>query len=316
MTTMEKTTAMVSVPAGDFWMGSDIGYPDEAPAHLRRTSAILLDVSPVTNAQFSRFVEATGHVTSAERARAWSAAPLAASSPADLAGSAVFTRPEGPVDLDEGGWWTFVPGASWRAPEGPGSDIGHRLDHPVVHVSLDDASAYAGWCGKRLPTEAEWEFAARGGLDRQEFAWGDELEPGGLPQANTWPNGRFPTWDGAGRPPGTTPVGSYPANGYGLLDMIGNVWEWTSDRYQPRHAPQRACCGPEREPADPLARVRPTHVLKGGSYLCAPNYCRRYRPAARIPLATNDTASNVGFRCVADDVSDQVSERSSCGSAP
>jgi formylglycine-generating enzyme required for sulfatase activity len=309
------TPAMLRIPAGDFWMGSDIGYPDEAPAHVRHASALLLDVSPVTNAQFARFVEATGHVTSAERTPAWSA-PRETSRAEHLAGSAVFTRPEGPVDLDDAVWWTFVAGAHWRAPEGPGSDIGDRPDHPVVHVSLHDASAYARWCGKRLPTEAEWEFAARGGLDRQEFAWGDRFEPAGLPLANTWPNDSFPTWDGSGRPPGTTPVGNYPANGYGLVDMIGNVWEWTSDRYEPGHAPHGTCCSPDHHPIDPLAEVHPTHVLKGGSYLCAPNSCRRYRPAARITLAANDSARNVGFRCAVDDPGGHVSESSPSRSLP
>lgn len=298
MTTLERTSDMVLVPAGTFWMGSEDGYADEAPVHQRDTQAFLLDSTPVTNAEFARFVEATGHITSAERAPAW--AGRGASPTAVVAGSAVFHPAKGPVDLTTGEWWTFVPGACWWAPEGPGSDVRDRSEHPVVHVSHGDASAYARWCGKRLPTEAEWERAARGGLDRQEFAWGVELEPGGVPMANTWPNDCFPTWDGTGDRPGTTPVGIYPTNGYGLFDMIGNVWEWTTDRYEPQHVPPGACCGSHGASTDPLAVVRPTLVLKGGSYLCASNFCRRYRPAARIPLSADDTASNVGFRCAAD----------------
>ena len=273
-------------------MGSDTGYPDEGPVHLREVPDIWIDVTPVTNEQFARFVEATGHVTTCERPGVGLVGTPA--------GSAVFRVPAGHVDLAAGEWWTYVPGAAWSAPEGPGSHVDGRAEHPVVHVSHADAAAYAAWCGKRLPTEAEWERAARGGLDRQEFAWGDVREPDGVPRATTWPTDTFPALEEDGRSAGTTPVGTHPPNGFGLLDMIGNVWEWTSDHYEVGHRPAGACCGPAPRSVDPLAVVRPSLVLKGGSYLCAPNYCRRYRPAARIPLLADDAASNVGFRCVAD----------------
>ncbi|MEG9224697.1 formylglycine-generating enzyme family protein [Aeromicrobium sp. Sec7.5] len=300
MTAPDAAASMQLIPAGAFWMGSDDAYPDEAPAHRREVEAFWIDVTAVTNEQFAQFVEATGHVTGGERPHRGTALPGPHGS-VTPAGSAVFGVPDGPVDLASGSWWSHVAGASWRAPEGPGSDLRGRAAHPVVHVTHADATAYAQWCGKRLPTEAEWERAARGGLDRQEFAWGDEREPGGVPLATTWPTDTFPVLEDGGRAAGTTPVGTHPANGYGLLDMIGNVWEWTSDRYEAGHRPAGPCCGPGPRSDDPLAAVRPSLVLKGGSYLCAPNYCRRYRPAARIPLLADDSASNVGFRCVVDE---------------
>ena len=227
-----------------------------------------------------------------------------------FAGSLVFTPPARPVDLrDFGQWWSLMKGANWRRPYGPKSNINALDNHPVVHVSFADALAYAHWAGKELPTEAEWEFAARGGLDGAEYAWGDELTPGGRHMANTW-QGDFPhqnrNEDGFER---TSPVTSFPPNGYGIYDMIGNVWEWTTDWYSPKHQPDapKACCIPENprggreeasyDPAQPESRI-PRKVIKGGSHLCAPNYCRRYRPAARHAEPVDTSTSHLGFRCV------------------
>jgi formylglycine-generating enzyme required for sulfatase activity len=222
----------------------------------------------------------------------------------------VFLPPRRQVDLgDWSQWWTYMKGADWRHPEGPKTGIRGLDDHPVVHVAYTDALAYARWSGKDLPTEAEWEFAARGGLDGAEFAWGDELAPGGRRMANIW-RGEFPREPlGRRRVPRTSAVASFPANGYGLSDMIGNIWEWTSDWFAPRHeadAP-KACCipdnprgGPEAasyDPCQPNIKI-PRKVLKGGSHLCAPNYCRRYRPAARHAQPVDTSTSHVGFRCV------------------
>ena len=299
---------MVFVSDGTFTMGSNDHYPEERPAHSVTVDGFWMDRHPVTNAQFAAFVEATAHVTAAE------VPPDAADYPGALpemlyAGSLVFVQPSGPVDLNVGNWWAFVGGADWRHPTGPASTLDGLDDHPVVHVAYADAAAYALWAGKELPTEAEWERAARGGLDGAEFAWGDELMPGGQSMANTW-QGAFP-WrnelvDGWLR---TSPVASFPPNGYGLVDMIGNVWEWTTDWYASSHpdAAQHACCipsnprGSDREqsfdPAQPEIRI-PRKVIKGGSHLCAPNYCRRYRPAARFPEAVDTSTSHLGFRCI------------------
>lgn len=300
---------MVFVPGGTFTMGSDVHYPEERPAHPVTVDGFWMDRHPVTNAQYSAFVDATGHVTTAE------VPPDPADYPGALpemlyAGSLVFVQPRGPVDLrDVGNWWAFVKGADSRHPTGPDSTIDGLDDHPVVHVSYTDALAYAQWAGRQLPTEAEWECAARGGLDGAEFAWGDELMPDDRPMANTW-QGTFP-WrndllDGWLR---TSPVGSFPPNGFDLVDMIGNVWEWTTDWYAARHpdAAQHACCIPANprgadreasiEPAQPEIRI-PRKVIKGGSHLCAPNYCRRYRPAARFPEAIDTSTSHLGFRCI------------------
>ncbi|HEY1260553.1 MAG TPA: formylglycine-generating enzyme family protein [Stellaceae bacterium] len=301
---------MVPLQGGTFRMGSDRHYPEEAPAHLVAVGPFRIDRHPVTNRQFAEFVEATGHVTFAE------IPPDPKDYPGALphmiyAGSLVFRAPPHPVDLrDWSQWWQFMKGADWRHPYGPNSAIADGLyDHPVVHVAYSDAFAYARWAGKELPTEAEWEFAARGGLDGAEFAWGDEFTPDGRQMANTW-QGEFPRQnlllDGFLR---TSPVGKFPANGYGLYDMIGNVWEWTADWYSQRHPADAAkpCCipenprgGPESESYDPrLPRIRiPRKVLKGGSHLCAPNYCRRYRPAARHAEPVDTSTSHVGFRCV------------------
>jgi formylglycine-generating enzyme required for sulfatase activity len=220
-------------------------------------------------------------------------------------GSLVFRATDGPVDLrDARNWWAWTPGALWRRPEGPGSNVGGRELHPVVHVAVQDAEAYAGWAGKELPTEAQWEYAARGGLDASVFTWGDDFAPRGRMMANTW-QGEFP-WenletDGYAR---TSPVNRFPANGYGLHDMAGNVWEWTADYFTMRHSEDaKPCCTP-RNPRlaspDPLdaAGPIPRRVIKGGSHLCAPNYCLRYRPAARQAEAVDTSTSHIGFRCV------------------
>jgi formylglycine-generating enzyme len=302
---------MVRVAGGTFRMGSDRHYPEEAPVHHVHVDGFWIDRTPITNRQFRAFVEATGYVTFAETA------PDPRDYPGALphmlkAGSLVFAPPSRRViDLrDWSQWWTFKFGASWRHPYGPGSSIRGLEDHPVVHIAHKDAEAYAEWAGKNLPTEAEWEFAARGGLDGAEFAWGDEFTPEGRHMANTW-QGRFPTEhrtaDGYKR---TSPAGAFPANGYGVYDMIGNVWEWTTDWYAPKHeadAP-KACCTPKNprgglkhqsyDPCQGHLRI-PRKVLKGGSHLCAPNYCRRYRPAARHAQPIDTSTSHIGFRCVA-----------------
>jgi formylglycine-generating enzyme len=300
---------MLWIPGGTFRMGSDKHYPEEAPVHRVTVDGFWIDRTPVTNAQFRKFVEATRYVTFAE------IAPDPKDYPGALphmlrAGSLIFVPTKGPVDLRNwNNWWTFKFGANWRRPYGPGSSIRGLDDHPVVHVAYKDAQAYARWAGKELPTEAEWEFAARGGLDGAEFAWGDEFMPGERAMANTW-HGDFP-WQklathGYQR---TSPFDAFPANGYGLYDMIGNVWEWTADWYTPKHqadAP-KACCIPENprggpeaasyDPCQPQIRI-PRKVLKGGSHLCALCYCRRYRPAARHAQPIDTSTSHVGFRCV------------------
>ncbi|MCP2079666.1 UNVERIFIED_ORG: formylglycine-generating enzyme required for sulfatase activity [Methylorubrum zatmanii] len=290
-------------------MGSDKHYPEEAPVHRVTVDGFWMDESPVTNRQFRQFVQATGYRTLAE------IPPDPKDYPGALphmlfAGSLVFVPPHGPVDLRLWRqWWTFLKGADWRRPYGPGSSLIGLDDHPVVHVAFQDAEAYANWAGRALPTEAEWEFAARGGLDGAEFAWGDAFAPGGLPMANTW-QGEFPYLNtAAGSFRRTTPVGAFPPNGYGLVDMIGNVWEWTADWFAPRHAADapKACCIPENprggrevdslDPRCPQSPI-PRKVVKGGSHLCAPNYCRRYRPAARHPQPVDTSMSHVGFRTI------------------
>jgi len=300
---------MVWVPDGTFLMGSDRHYPEEAPTHRVSVDGFWIDRTPVTNRQFRRFVEESGYTTSAE------IAPDPAQYPGALPemlqpASVVFVRTTGPVDLrNQFNWWRFIPGADWRHPRGPGSSIEGLDEHPVVHVAFSDVEAYARWAGKSLPTEAEWERAARGGLEGAEYAWGDEFAPGGRHMANTW-QGEFP-WqnlleDGFEH---TSPVEAFPANGYGLTDMIGNVWEWTTDWYRPRHPDEtvKACCVPTNprggreeesfDPAEPRVRI-PRRVMKGGSHLCAPNYCRRYRPAARMAQPVDTSTSHLGFRCI------------------
>jgi len=286
---------MIWVPGGDFIMGSNKFYREERPARRARVSGFWIDPRPVTNADFREFARATGYLTTAERAPDPAAYPDA--DPALLVpGSAVFTKPQGPVGLrDHRAWWAYIPGANWQHPEGPKSSIDDRADHPVVHVSFEDVSAYTAWAGKQLPTEAEWEFAARGGLEDATYAWGEEFSPGGKAMANTW-QGRFPwenlTEDGYER---TSPVGAFPPNQYGLYDMIGNVWEWTASPYGPPGAgtEQQSCCQPKLA-GDHAANK----VVKGGSHLCAPNYCLRYRPAARQSQPQDTSTTHIGFRCV------------------
>jgi formylglycine-generating enzyme required for sulfatase activity len=303
---------MCLITGGAFTMGSDRFYPEEAPTRRVRVDSFFIDETPVTNADFAAFVAATGHVTVAETApdpRDYPGMPAAMA----RAGSAVFQRTPVPVPLDDPSrWWGFVFGADWRHPLGPESSIEGLDYHPVVHIAYRDAEAYAAWAGKSLPSEAEWEFAARGGLDGSDYAWGDELAPGGAMLANYW-QGMFPfanqLLDGWER---TSPVRHYPANGYGLFDMIGNVWEWTSDWYdRPRGeaGAKRACCtaknprGPRNADGRQADAQRiPRKVLKGGSHLCAPSYCQRYRPAARLPEPIDTSTSHVGFRCVIRDV--------------
>ena len=302
---------MAWVPGGTFLMGSDRFYPEEGPVRRVAVDGFLMDRHPVTNRAFARFAAETGYVTVAERAPDPAAYPGA--DPAALvAGSLVFTEPDGPSDPRRPpSWWRYVPGACWHRPDGRTALSADRLDHPVVHIAFADADAFARWAGKALPSEAEWEFAARGGLDGADYAWGDAFEPGGQRRANTWP-GPFP-WRGDAGPYryGTSPVGSFPPNGYGLADMIGNVWEWTADYWTARRAPASAgCCAgsaaenprvadPSRsfDPAQPAIRI-PRRVLKGGSHLCAPNYCRRYRPAARHPEMEDSATTHIGFRCI------------------
>jgi formylglycine-generating enzyme required for sulfatase activity len=300
----------VALPGGTFTMGSDVHYPEEAPAHRVRVAGFSVDACAVTNAQFADFVDATGYVTVAER-------PLDPADFPDLPperlapGSMVFRPTRGPVDLRHlSQWWRWTPGASWSHPLGPASSVDRLLDHPVVHVAHEDATAYAAWAGASLPTEAEWEYAARGGLEGAAFTWGDEPRPGGALMANTWDGPDFP-WRVTGESGylRTAPVGSFPPNGYGLFDMAGNVWEWTQDWWTERHPARQpdACCAP----ADPRGGVREESydpaqpqfrngrlVVKGGSHLCADTYCLRYRPAARRPQPLDTGMSHLGFRCV------------------
>jgi len=297
---------MVELPGERF-------YPEEAPVRLVEVDGFAIDRGPVTVQEYARFVEATGYVTVAERAPDPADYPEADASLL-VAGSAVFQPTSGPVSLDDPRqWWAYVPGASWRHPWGPRSDNSQRQDHPITHVAYEDAEAYARWAGKDLPTEAEWEYAARGGIEGAIFAWGDEMRPGGRLMANHW-QGEFP-WQNHGAKGwrGTTPVGLFPANGYDLYDVTGNVWEWTSDYYAtggdgcglPAPGP---CCGAIQNPrvrspdasyhvGNPGAGI-PRRTVKGGSHLCSPSYCLRYRPSARQPEAVDTSTSHIGFRCV------------------
>ncbi|MFI4882168.1 MAG: formylglycine-generating enzyme family protein [Phycisphaerales bacterium JB064] len=314
-----STDGMVYIAGGEFSMGSTdpLARLDEAPVHRVRIDGFWIDTTEVTNAQFKAFVDATGYMTIAERPVDWEEIkkqlPEGTPRPPESMlqpGSLVFTPPDHPVDLrryDQ--WWTWTTGACWKNPEGPGSSIEDRMDHPVVHIAWDDAVAYAKWAGKRLPTEAEWEFAARGGLDGQMNAWG--AEPIGPTRANTW-EGHFPDRnteaDGYAR---TAPVKSYPANGYGLYDMAGNVWEWCQDLYRHDEYARRVLAagegvvivdptGPEKsvDPRNP--RAPQSRVHKGGSFLCNDSYCASYRPAARMAAPPDSGMSHLGFRCVSD----------------
>lgn len=322
---------LVWIPGGTFRMGSDDFYPEEGPVRDVPVAGFWMDAYPVTVAAFRRFVRLTGYVTIAER-------PLDPAFDASLdlgllgPGSLVFRKTLGPVDLsDPRAWWSYVPGACWRRPEGPGSTVHGRDRHPVTHIAYEDAVAYASWAGRRLPTEAEWELAARGGLDGAVYAWGDEFSPGGKLLANTW-QGHFP-WRNVllDRFDRTSPVGAFPANGYGLHDMTGNVWEWTSDSYERRATdraakatcvpnsprftvPRQRAAGDDHVPfavpdgidshtspplagEDGAAPSRDLRVIKGGSFLCAANYCLRYRPAARQGMTIDSATCHLGFRC-------------------
>lgn len=298
---------MVWVPGGEFAMGSEDHYEEEAPVHRVRVDGFWMDAHTVTNAEYKRFVTETGYVTKAERPADPADYPDAL--PELLApASSVFVSPGRPVDLrNPYEWWTYIPGAQWRHPQGPASTLRGKSKHPVVHVAYEDVDAFARWAGRQVPTEAEWEFAARGGHDGAEFVWGDEFTPDGRHMANTW-QGAFPNvdeqLDGFA---GTAPVGSFPPNAYGLYDMAGNVWEWTEDWYRPHGEIEHACCTVDNPRGGrPEASVDPStpdiaigrRVMKGGSHLCAPNYCRRYRPAARMAQAVDTSTSHLGFRLI------------------
>lgn len=308
--TQASTQGMVWIAGGEFSMGSDarLAQADERPAHPVRVDGFWMDSTEVTNAQFRKFVEATGFVTDAERPPDLAALmaqvpPGTPPPPAELLvpGSLVFTPPQAPGQP----WWEWRAAANWRRPEGPASDLSGKDDHPVVHVSWRDASAYAGWAGKRLPTEAEWEFAARGGLHAAPFVWGDQKDDLGT-RMNTW-QGQFPTvrerGDGYAD---TSPVGSFPPNGYGLYDVAGNVWEWVADWYRPDTYPRRAGGGVVVNPTgptssfDPDEPYSPKRVCRGGSYLCSDNYCTGYRPSARMKSSPDTSLAHTGFRCVRD----------------
>ena len=298
------TKNMILIEGGSFLMGSNDFYPEERPVHRVEVDGFWIDRHQVTVAEFRRFVNATGYVTLAERPLDPAMYP-GADPELLVPGALVFHKTTGPVDLDDyRNWWSYVPSASWRHPEGPGSTLNGRERHPVTQVAYEDAEAYAAWAGNELPTEAEWEFAARGGLEQSAFTWGDEHFPKGKAMANTW-QGEFP-WqnellDGYER---TAPVETFPPNGYGLYDMAGNVWEWTTDFYAPAHqANEHACCVPRNPRTDEMGpalggeRIR-RRVMKGGSHLCAPNYCLRYRPAARQGEAVDTSTGHIGFRCI------------------
>ena len=305
----DMTAAMVRIPGGTFLMGSNRHYREEAPAHKVTVNGFWMDPHTVTNDDFARFVAATGYVTLAEKPAKAEDYPGARPELLEPS-SVVFRSPGGPVDLrNPYNWWKYVKGADWRHPRGPGSAIDDLSRHPVVQVAFEDAEAYAAWAGKALPTEAEWEFAARGGLAEAEYCWGDEFTPGGRVMVNTW-QGRFPyenlcedgyEW--------TAPVGTFPGNGYGLFEMTGNVWEWTTDWYQEHGTIVKSCCtldnprgGDRDQSPDPRDQVRiPRRVMKGGSYLCARDYCHRYRPAARMAQPIDTATCHLGFRCIVRD---------------
>ncbi len=290
---------MVWLAGGRFAMGSAEGFADEQPVHEVVLDGFWIDAHEVTNAQFTAFVEATGYVTVAEKV------PNVLDFPGPVeeeptAGSLVFTPPPDAVGLEDfAAWWSWVPGANWRHPLGPDSSIDGLEQHPVVHVAHDDAVAYARWAGKRLPTEAEWEYAARGGLAGQTYCWGAEKVPGGVWHTNIW-QGRFPTQnDATDGYPRTAPVGSFKPNGFGLYDMSGNVWEWCADWYHPayyRSSPETNPQGPA-ESYDPMEPGLPKRVLRGGSFLCSDEYCTGYRPSARMKSSPDTGLSHTGFRC-------------------
>lgn len=293
-------TEVVELPGGSFRMGSTSFYPEEAPIHTATVGPFAIERHPVTNAQYAEFVKDTGYITVAERPLDPALYPGVA--PEDLSpGALIFRGTPGPVNLEDWRqWWDWAPGAYWRAPFGAGSDITGKDDHPVVQIAYPDAGAYAAWAGRRLPTEAEFEYAAAAGATTT-YSWGDEPRLDGQLMANTW-QGHFPYRNdgaqglGTARWVGTSPVGAFPPNGFGLLDMIGNVWEWTTTKYSTHHlpdAPAKSCCPASAEPDPALIQA-----LKGGSHLCAPEYCHRFRPSARSPQSQDSSTTHIGFRCV------------------
>lgn len=304
----EADPTEVWIDGGRFQMGSDRFYPEERPIHEVQVDGFWMDKAPVSNIEFTGFIDATGYVTVAERKP--NAALYPGADPAMLVpGSLVFIAPRAAADMRFwGDWWRFVPRANWRRPGGDSELTLEMMGHPVVHVCHEDAVAFARWAGKSLPTEAEWEFAARDGIDGADYAWGEEFQPAGGPRANIW-DGQFPMFRNGGTAAiGTSAFGSYPPNGFGIYDLIGNVWEWTSDYWTEQHrAATKTCCvpanprvtNPDRsfDPGQPDIRIA-RRVLKGGSHLCAPNYCQRYRPAARQPQMEDSGTSHLGFRCV------------------
>ncbi len=309
-----STRDMVWIPGGEFTMGTEDleTYPYERPAHRVRVDGFWMDATEVTNAQFQEFVTATGYLTTAEKKPDWEEMkrllPPGTPKPADsilVAGSMMFTPPSYAVSLDDySQWWSWTPGADWKHPEGPGSSIAGRENYPVVHVSYDDAAAYAKWAGKRLPTEAEWEFASRGGKESQRYGWGNELAPQGRFMANTF-QGAFPSKNDAEDGfKGAAPVKSFPPNDYGLYDIIGNCWEWTSDFYDVNYYAELAKGGlavnPQgsAKPFDPQEPYSIKRVTRGGSFLCASDYCVNFRPSARQGSAYDTGMSHIGFRCV------------------
>jgi sulfatase modifying factor 1 len=304
---LAQTNGMVWIPPGTFWMGAADGRSDEQPVHQVTLAGFWMDKTPVSNEDFARFVKATGYVTVAERA------PDPKDFPPDVPrenlvpGSLVFSPPaQKDVPLDNPAlWWKYIPGANWRHPQGPSSNLTGLAKHPVVQVCWDDAAAYAKWAGKRLPSEAEFEYAARGGLDRQRYAWGAEKVPQGKSMANIW-QGRFPTENNNA---GTSPVASFPPNGYGLYDMAGNVWEWCADWYCPdyyEHSPRQNPPGP-KDSFDPDEPGMAKRVLRGGSFLCSDVYCSGYRPGARMKSSPDTGLSHTGFRCVRSSIPDVTS---------
>ncbi|WP_416347164.1 formylglycine-generating enzyme family protein [Castellaniella sp.] len=318
---------MAWVPPGVFQMGSDskLAQNNEKPAHPVQVHGFWMDLTHITNDQFADFIKATGYVTTAESKPDWETIrvqlPPGIPRPPDavlVPGAMVFVGTLAPVDLsDYSQWWRYVPGANWRHPQGPDSTIEGKGDHPVVQVSYADVQAYAKWAGKRLPTEAEWEYAARGGLEQATYVWGDELNPDGQAMANYWDKNQptFPVVKPeAGGATGTLPVTSFPANGYGLYDMTGNAWQWVADWYDARYFAQQAQAaagqpvdnprGPKQsyDPSDPgVPATAPKRVIRGGSFLCNENYCLSYRPSARQASDPYSPMSHVGFRLVSDD---------------
>lgn len=312
---------MVFIPGGRFTMGSisRLAKPNETPAHRVRIHGFWIDQYDVTNAEFNAFVKATGYITTAERKPDWETLKVQLAEgtpkPADqnlVPGAMVFVGTKEPVPYDDyARWWRYIPGANWRHPQGPGSSIVGKDDHPVVQISYEDANAYARWIGKRLPTEAEWEYAARGGKEQADFNWGSVFKPNGKSMANTFAGTPFPVVKPAYQDKiGTSKVGSYPANDYHLYDMAGNVWQWVSDWYRADAfqlaANQGELINPKGPPDsyDPNDNYAPSHapkkVIRGGSFLCDENFCQSYRPSARRGVDPYNPMSHIGFRLVMD----------------